>query len=78
MNRITVRDVGLEGARAQTRGDADGPTADGIVTDDRRIGVVLPAIREVLDQAAASKPIEHHDFGHAAGGRGRCVTGGWS
>jgi phosphoglycerate kinase len=59
MNKMTVRDVSLEGKRVLMRVDFNVPMANGIVTDDKRIKAALPTIQYVLDRGASLILMSH-------------------
>src|SRR4030095_1735175 len=59
MNKMTVRDISLEGKRVSMRGDFNVPMANGIVTDDKRIKAALPTIQYVLDHGASLILMSH-------------------
>jgi phosphoglycerate kinase len=59
MNKMTVRDISLEGKRVLMRVDFNVPMANGIVTDDKRIKAAMPTIQYVLDQGASLILVSH-------------------
>jgi hypothetical protein len=59
MNKMTVRDISLEGKRVLMRVDFNVPMANGIVTDDKRIKAALPTIQYVLDHGASLILMSH-------------------
>ena len=59
MNKMTVRDISLEGKRVLMRVDFNVPMAKGIVTDDKRIKAALPTIQYVLDHGASLILMSH-------------------
>jgi phosphoglycerate kinase len=59
MNKMTVRDISLEGKRVLMRVDFNVPMAKGIVTDDKRIKAALPTIHYVLDHGASLILMSH-------------------
>jgi phosphoglycerate kinase len=59
MNKMTVRDISLEGKRVLMRVDFNVPMANGIVTDDKRIKAALPTIQYVLEHDASLILMSH-------------------
>jgi len=59
MNKMTVRDISLEGKRVLMRVDFNVPMAKGIVTDDKRLKAALPTIHYVLDHGASLILMSH-------------------
>ena len=59
MNKMTVRDISLEGKRVLMRVDFNVPMAKGIVTDDKRIKAALPTIHYVLGEGASLILMSH-------------------
>ena len=59
MNKMTVRDISLEGKRVLMRVDFNVPMANGVVTDDKRIKAALPTIQYVLDQGGSLVLMSH-------------------
>jgi phosphoglycerate kinase len=59
MNKMTVRDVGLNGKRVLMRVDFNVPMDHGVVTDDKRIKAALPTIQYVLDHGGSLILMSH-------------------
>jgi phosphoglycerate kinase len=59
MNKMTVRDVGLNGKHVLMRVDFNVPMAKGVVTDDKRIKAALPTIQYVLDHGSSLILMSH-------------------
>ena len=59
MNKKTVKDVALKGAKVIMRVDFNVPIKEGKITDDTRIQKALPTIQYILDQGAALVLMSH-------------------
>ena len=59
MNKMTVRDISLEGKHVLMRVDFNVPMANGVVTDDKRIKAAMPTIQYVIDHGASLVLMSH-------------------
>jgi phosphoglycerate kinase len=59
LNKMTVRDISLEGKHVLMRVDFNVPMANGVVTDDKRIKAALPTIQYVIDHGASLVLMSH-------------------
>jgi len=54
MNKMTIRDLDVQGKKVLMRVDFNVPVKDGVVGDDTRITAALPSINYVLETAVRS------------------------
>jgi len=59
VNKMTVRDISLEGKRVLMRVDFNVPMANGVVTDDKRIKAALPTIQYEIGQGGSLVLMSH-------------------
>jgi phosphoglycerate kinase len=59
LNKMTVRDISLEGKHVLMRVDFNVPMANGVVTDDKRIKAALPTIQYVIGQGGSLVLMSH-------------------
>ena len=59
MNKMTVRDISLEGKHVLMRVDFNVPMANGVVTDDKRIKAALPTIQYVIGHGGSLVLMSH-------------------
>jgi phosphoglycerate kinase len=65
MNKLTIKDLDVQGKRVLMRVDFNVPVKDGVVTDDTRISAALPSINYVLDNGGSLVLMSH--FGRPKG-----------
>lgn len=58
-DKLTVRDIDIEGKRVLVRCDFNVPLENGVITDDRRITEALPTIEFLLDHGASVVMCSH-------------------
>jgi phosphoglycerate kinase len=59
MNKLTIRDLNVQGKRVLMRVDFNVPVKDGQVTDDTRITAALPSINYVLENGGSLVLMSH-------------------
>jgi phosphoglycerate kinase len=59
MNKLTIRDLDVQGKRVLMRVDFNVPIKDGTVTDDTRIEAALPSINYVLENGGSLVLMSH-------------------
>jgi phosphoglycerate kinase len=59
LNKMTVRDISLEGKHVLMRVDFNVPMANGVVTDDKRIRAALPTIQYVIGHGGSLVLMSH-------------------
>jgi len=64
---LSLDDVALRGKRVLLRIDADVPTRDGVVSDDRRIAASLPTLRRILRSGGRPIVLAHRGDPFASG-----------
>ncbi len=52
MNKLSVKDVNVQGKRCLTRVDFNVPMKDGVITDENRINGALPTIKYLIEHGA--------------------------
>lgn len=52
MNKLSVKDVNVQGKRCLTRVDFNVPMKDGVITDENRINGALPTIKYLIENGA--------------------------
>ncbi len=68
MNKMTVRDIELQGKRVLMRVDFNVPLEGSVISDDTRIRAAVPTLKYVLDQKPQSLILMSH-LGRPKGGR---------
>ena len=59
MNKKTVKDIALKGAKVVMRVDFNVPLKEGVITDDTRVRAALPTISYILEQGASLVLMSH-------------------
>ena len=59
MNKLTIKDLDVQGKRVLMRVDFNVPIKDGVVTDDTRIVAALPSINHVLENGGSLVLMSH-------------------
>ena len=59
MNKLTIKDLDVQGKRVLMRVDFNVPVKDGVVTDDTRITAALPSINYVLENGGSLVLMSH-------------------
>jgi phosphoglycerate kinase len=59
MNKLTIKDLDVQGRRVLMRVDFNVPIKDGVVTDDTRIVAALPSINYVLENGGSLVLMSH-------------------
>ncbi len=59
MNKLTIKDLDLDGRRVLTRVDYNVPLHEGAITDDHRIRQTLPTLRAILDGGGIAVLMSH-------------------
>ena len=59
MNKLSIRDLDLQGKKVLMRVDFNVPIREGRVDNDKRIVAALPTIRHALDHGAALILMSH-------------------
>jgi len=59
MNKLTIKDLNVQGKRVLMRVDFNVPIKDGVVTDDTRIVAALPSINYVLENGGSLVLMSH-------------------
>ena len=59
MNKLTLKDLNVQGKRVLMRVDFNVPIKEGVVTDDTRIVAALPSINYVLEQGGSLVLMSH-------------------